>query len=220
MGREIKPGDRFTRWTVMSEVRKGGKRYLHCKCDCGKEADVYYRSLLTGQSMSCGCLRLEKQRESAEDLTGRVYGKLKVLGRDGDKWLCRCECGNLTRVVRRSLVTGQTQSCGCIQRYIASSTGTKTIERNSAAQIARNKEWKTNFQVIGTAELPRNNTSGHKGVNWDQKRSRWCAYINVQKTRIFLGRFEKYEDAVAAREDAEEQYFKPLIEAAEKEGKK
>lgn len=29
-------------------------------------------------------------------------------------WLCRCSCGNLTEVPIRSLVTGNTRSCGCL----------------------------------------------------------------------------------------------------------
>ena len=57
---------------------------------------------------------------SKYDITGYVFGRLTVIGRDkssigqrNSKWFCRCECGNITSVVRSSLVTGHTTSCGC-----------------------------------------------------------------------------------------------------------
>ena len=28
-------------------------------------------------------------------------------------WVCRCDCGNITEVTKRRLVTGSTRSCGC-----------------------------------------------------------------------------------------------------------
>ena len=47
------------------------------------------------------------------DMTGEVYGRLTVLERVGNKWLCRCECGNTTKPHRRDLRRGNTKSCGC-----------------------------------------------------------------------------------------------------------
>ena len=57
----------------------------------------------------------------------------------------------------------------------------------------------------------RNNTSGHKGVSWDEKSNKWQAYITVNKKRIHLGRFPNKEDAVEARKLAEQQYHQPLL---------
>ena len=36
-----------------------------CVCDCGVECAVISRSLLTGRTRSCGCLRQENAREQA-----------------------------------------------------------------------------------------------------------------------------------------------------------
>lgn len=48
------------------------------------------------------------------DLTGRVYGKWKVLQYAGKgKWLCECECGTIREVSGGNLRTGVTKSCGC-----------------------------------------------------------------------------------------------------------
>lgn len=53
-----------------------------------------------------------------EDLTGRKYGKLTVIGFDhseGGKrcWLCRCDCGNTRVVMTSALNRGFVTSCGC-----------------------------------------------------------------------------------------------------------
>lgn len=65
-----------------------------------------------------------------EDLYGKVFGKLTVIGRGEDyispkgvktlRYLCLCECGNTTNVRRQSLLNGNTKSCGCLQRKLAS----------------------------------------------------------------------------------------------------
>lgn len=58
------------------------------------------------------------------DLTGQRFGRLLVTKRadmsvGGLRWHCICDCGN-TRVIRScSLVTGTTQSCGCLRKSAA-----------------------------------------------------------------------------------------------------
>lgn len=59
-----------------------------------------------------------------EDLTGRRFGRLIVLERtdshikkNGDKqtaFLCRCDCGNVRKVLAYNLKNGHTLSCGCL----------------------------------------------------------------------------------------------------------
>ena len=55
--------------------------------------------------------------------------------------------------------------------------------------------------------LRRNNTSGAKGVNFDKRLQKWRSRINVNKKTIELGYFNKFEDAVKVRKEAEEKYF-------------
>jgi len=54
------------------------------------------------------------------ELGGR-YGLLTVIGQAGRyhgeiRWLCRCDCGRLTAVPGSRLRSGETRSCGCLQR--------------------------------------------------------------------------------------------------------
>lgn len=63
------------------------------------------------------------------DLTGRVFSKITVLGRHPDnyrgkaRWFCLCECGIETVVVGSGLISGNTTSCGCHQRTVAITHG-------------------------------------------------------------------------------------------------
>jgi hypothetical protein len=64
-----------------------------------------------------------------EDLTGRRYFRLKVLGDSGLRcgsqilWRCRCRCGSVTLVTTSNLTSGtNTLSCGCLHREICSGT--------------------------------------------------------------------------------------------------
>lgn len=51
-----------------------------------------------------------------------------------------------------------------------------------------------------------NNTSGVVGVKWNIYANRWEAQINVDKKRIYLGKFTDFSDAVNARKNAEVLY--------------
>lgn len=58
-----------------------------------------------------------------QDLTGKTFGKLFVVGQAGktkDKkeilWNCQCSCGNKTVVRGKSLRKGYTRSCGCLKQ--------------------------------------------------------------------------------------------------------
>ena len=56
-----------------------------------------------------------------KDLTGRVFGRLKVLSRIGNQngrnlsWTCLCECGKICTPLGVNLRSGGTKSCGCLQ---------------------------------------------------------------------------------------------------------
>ena len=57
-------GQRFGRWTAASNtLKKKGKTYIQCLCDCGVEKYVVRHTLISGQSTSCGCFAREKHRE-------------------------------------------------------------------------------------------------------------------------------------------------------------
>ena len=116
-------GNKYGRWTVLEDytlTEKGEKKW-HCKCDCGTERYVLERSLKSGGSLSCGCMRKEAVQQAHEkDLTGKQYGELTVIGKAADQsrkggtwWNCRCSCGRSYEVPGTLLLTGKRTHCGC-----------------------------------------------------------------------------------------------------------
>lgn len=106
-------GQQFGEWTVLSKAPR--ESYWKCRCSCGVEREVYAPSLKKGVSMSCGHLNSGKIRKP---IIGNRYGNLVVLEqfKEGDNQycICQCDCGNTTTVKRQNLISGNTQSCGCI----------------------------------------------------------------------------------------------------------
>lgn len=59
-----------------------------------------------------------------KDLTGLQFNRLTVIekteskifpsGQTQTQWLCECVCGKKIKVLSRNLLTGNTQSCGCL----------------------------------------------------------------------------------------------------------
>lgn len=68
------------------------------------------------------------------DLAGLQFGRFVVTGQGpstldtNKRWWCRCTCGEVRLVWARHLISGRSQSCGCLSR-----------ERTSARTSARNK---------------------------------------------------------------------------------
>jgi hypothetical protein len=114
-------GQQFGRLKVLSRASndRQGKARWACQCDCGVQKIVDRSSLLGGSTKSCGCLR-----RSSDNLTGRQFGRLKVLSQAGNdkhqktRWTCLCDCGAHTIVGRRNLLNGTARSCGCLRREV------------------------------------------------------------------------------------------------------
>lgn len=106
---------------------KYGQALWECLCECGDVVVVSSSSLLNGNTKSCGCLQRQLASErSLKNLAGRIFERLIAREYKGsDKrgqalWECLCECGNTVTVVGSSLSSGNTKSCGCLNREIVS----------------------------------------------------------------------------------------------------
>lgn len=114
-------GQRFGRLTAIrpTEQRKSGSVVWECACDCGNTIFTPSAYLCFGDKLSCGCLQRERL---AEDLTGKRFGRLTVIGRSEKRmhqavlWECKCDCGNTTFLIAYRLESGMTKSCGCLKK--------------------------------------------------------------------------------------------------------
>ena len=181
--------------------RKGWK----CQCECGNK--IYYtsRQLQINRPKSCGCLK-------SPNIVGKKYGRLTVVAKtdksdsNGNRYYdCLCKCGNHKLVTAHDLNCGTVKSCGCLAIDSNLILGQKLGEATRKACIDG-----TNVNNL-TSGKPKTNTSGTKGVTWDESRQKWVAQLCFKQKRYFLGRYSSYEDAVKARKAAEEKYYNPMI---------
>jgi len=122
--------------------------------------------------------RLTKDPELRHNTdVGRIFGRLTVVKKDNStnggktKLICICECGKTLSVLKSSLVTNKTKSCGCLRKevcknncktkhrmsntrlfYIWSGMKSRCYYKNNVAyssygkrNISVCKEWKDNF---------------------------------------------------------------------------
>lgn len=87
---------------------------------------------------------MEKQQRKSKpriDITGKKYGRLTPQYYiKGGKWHCICDCGNELDVDTRNLNSNHTQSCGCLQKEIASKNtiNMENYEDNNFKVLERN----------------------------------------------------------------------------------
>lgn len=111
----------------------------NCVCLlCGKKFVSKGNNLKSGNTTTCGCTNKEGvSKAQLVDLSGKRFGRWMVLGRAEDqiqpsgnrktRWLCRCDCGKIKPVLADKLVSGESQSCGCLAKEIASQRWTEDL---------------------------------------------------------------------------------------------
>lgn len=149
----INVGDKYNRWEVTSEVfyktfpNGSQAKFVECICLCGT-ASVLRAAALTSPtkpSISCGCYRAEQSSllNTVEMEIGEKFGRLTVIENLGmevvgdskrNMILVSCGCGSIPFKVRLDgLKSGNTKSCGCLQKEAASqATTTHGMSKTSA----------------------------------------------------------------------------------------
>jgi hypothetical protein len=143
------------------------------------------------------------------DLIGQSFGELTVVKLSEQKrnntklWECICSCGKTIYVLGPSLTHGHYKSCGCKQP-LKRDVGVKKHIDHDRIEGTRITALK--------AKLHKGNKSGHKGVRWNEARQKWTAHIGFKGKQISLGYYTNKKDAIAARQAAEDKYYKPYLE--------
>lgn len=106
-----------------------GLTYWLCQCECGKLVLRRTRSLVEGNSDSCGCLHDERTAQTNKNkrlskYLGRKFNKLTIEEiydpdpNDSRKIVmckCSCECGGEIITALQFVISGETSSCNCLK---------------------------------------------------------------------------------------------------------
>ena len=135
-----------------------------------------------------------------KDLTGKRFGKLTVVEVSGKNkygnymWVCRCDCGNITKPILNTLLTqGKTRSCGC-------------IEKPNIFDIRKKSGFiqSTNLSNWENCSMYKSNTSGFRGVCFETRKNKYRVTIRFKNKSKHIGYFNTLEEAAEARKKAED----------------
>jgi len=197
----------FGQWTVLSfgHTDKYGSAHWLCRCECGKVKTVHGSALRTGKSQRCSSCS-NKNKEHPVRGTKFVTNEAEAIFTTDSGDMFKTSLCDAKRVSRRTwclaadgYFTSGTEgrldklhqfifghiSNGCIDHK----NGDKTDNRRENLRHASFSENSRN------ARIPKNNTSGYKGVSLDRRRGTWKAVICYQYKPIYLGAFLRKEDA-------------------------
>lgn len=210
-------GMTFGRITVLEQVEdhitSSGKHItkLKCQCECGAVKEICAFQLMRGDIKSCG--KCNRNRNNNQYIIHDDYAEL--ITNVGDRFLIDKE--DIDRLKK--------YTWGISKGYGATTINRKSLKMHRfimncpdgfiVDHINHNKldNRKCNLRICTieqnnmNTQKYKNNTSGAKGVVWDKKSNKWQARISFHKKRIILGMFEKKEDAIKARQQAEKEMF-------------
>lgn len=111
-------GKTFNKLTVIKQDETKYTNWI-CKCECGKIKSINGSSIKRGRVKSCGCLQIEKVKQTGKNnlksLIGKRFDKLivkeKILYKGATRYSCVCDCGNIIFMFRCRLLKNKFNAC-------------------------------------------------------------------------------------------------------------
>ncbi len=205
-------GTEIGKFKILDQKREKGITYLFCRCmKCNKEKWIALKHIKN--TKCCEAKKSKSNQFKPQIPKEKVINGITLLELTDIRknslavWKCKCFCGNIFYAPLSKIKRREIKSCGC-----------SNINYTPANLKKANKQFQEKYLKEGTSlslishKLISTNTSGHRGVVWDKARKKWIAQIEFKGKRYYLGRYDNLEDAIRAREKAEEKFFKPILE--------
>lgn len=199
-------GDLTALYAIDQQKGGNGGIWWRCRCSCGATYDVLATLLVTGRCTRCPSSVHEKNY-AYKDIRNQRFHRLTALYRVKNAsskkgsviWHCRCDCGNEVDYTYNELVYSNVKSCGCQKK-----------EHDEILASLTTHVAGTRLESLRSEVIPTNNTTGFRGVYFIK--GKYVAKIVFQKKAYYLGSYEKVEDAVEARAEAEKALFDETIQ--------
>lgn len=147
--------------------------------------------------------RFNMRGYNIDDYIGKKFNHLtliknlnKIDKRNSKLALFKCDCGNIKELVFTQVLNNNIKTCGCKRGFLNQKA--KEKQQNSLLTTYTNKAIKSNksTKIRGISKV--NNS--------------YRVRIQINKKSKHIGYFDNIEDAIKAREEAEEKYFKPILD--------
>lgn len=151
------------------------------------------------------------------------YGRFvaKISNQDVEKckkysWCIRIQSGRCINKLFYYIECSECKPYHMLHRYIMDAPKGMVVDHINHDTLNNTRE---NLRVCTprenriNSELDSANKTGKTGVFYDTalKHPKWSATVKLEDKRIYLGYFDTFEDAVKAREDAENKYYGEFI---------
>lgn len=177
---EIKICETYNGVKVLEKFREKGHTKYWCICPvCGERFSM--KAETVGKARQC---KKCNAKSHIIDLTGQRFGRLvaiehagRVVNRSGYRttlWRCKCDCGKESIVRYPLLVTGNTRSCGCLEREnkermmkIAQQANRKSGSKDFIGKLEDHplyKTWKSMLMRCNNPHVKNYNNYGGRGI--------------------------------------------------------
>lgn len=207
-------GKIYNKWKILRfHEKRGYIKYFWCEClDCHEVKSKNVQSIIYGKSKSCGCI---SRRETAYNIN-KKYNEIRI---EGDVAYIKiespkecemlCDVEDLEKLkniyIRCFENDGITYAIGTlnykcykIHRFLLNVIDPKLHvdhkNHNGLDNRKRNLRICSPQQNSFNRNKNKNNTSGYRGVSWDNERQKWTANLRHGKKR-YHKRFDTPEEA-------------------------
>ena len=196
-------GQRFGKLLVIGEKGRINEQVAwECQCDCGNTTVVRSSDLRSGDTKSCGCLRKELHTKHGQNTRKRgetlTYQCWKAM-------IGRCYRPNNTSFPyyggRGIKVCKSWWKFRNFYRDMGDKPKGLTLER-----INGDGDYEPSNCKWASYQEQNQNKRNVKGYSWNKENQKWVAHIQINNNQIYLGSFNKENNAKRAYLKAKKKY--------------
>jgi hypothetical protein len=185
-----------------------GHKTVKCLCDCGNKTFIRFSDF--NKNKSCGKCSYNKFIVSDDGtyVTGIDFNNKEFLFSIEDFEIIKYHTWSISK---RNYVRAKINNEDVMMhRWIMQPKNNLSVDHINHNNKDNRRE---NLRICSIAEnsqnrnLAKNNTSGKTGVYYNKINKNWYVFINAFNKRNYIGTFKTIEQAISAREKAEEKFF-------------
>ena len=128
-------------------------------------------------------------------MEGKKFNRLTFIKKTNERrngnilWDCQCECGNITRIVKWDVTSGNTKSCGCFKDEMIAKTGKNNVT-HGMRYTKIYKIWEGMKRRCNSEKAERYSSYGGKGITYIKE---WEQFVPFHEWAINNG----YEEGLS-----------------------